>query len=255
MEVIILGSGTFIPIPERSSPCILIKTQRSIILLDIGPGSVRQIAKTGLSCAMINYVFLSHFHPDHTADIIHLFFTIKNIDEIFKRPLIISGPIGTKRFINDLQQAYLGHIDLSPNMLKIDELGKKSRREYTDFSLISQPMKHSKESIGFRIEDNLGKSLVYSGDTGICDEIIDLAKMADILILECSLPEEYINAHNIETHLSPSDAGKIASKAKVKLLVLTHIYPECLKIDIINRCKKYYKGNIIIAKDLLKLNI
>jgi len=257
LEVIILGSGTFIPIPERACPSVLVisETEKTRLLLDIGPGTLRQIAKTGLSCTMLDYVLLSHFHPDHTADIIHFLFTIKNITPLFQKPFTIAGPTGTRDFIKALQQAYKGHIHIPSNLLEIDELGKRSKRKYNELTIISHHVKHAPESIGFRIEDNSGKSIVYSGDTGICDDVIRLAENADLLILECSLPEETIEANNIATHLSPSDAGKIADEANARCLVLTHIYPECLKVDIRSRCGRYYKGKIIIAKDLLRLHV
>ena len=165
MEVIILGSGTFIPIPERSSPCIMLRSKSTILLLDIGTGSLRQIAKTGLSCTMLDYILLSHFHPDHTADIIPFLFTLKNIPPSLQRPFTIAGPAGTKGFIRSLQHAYRGHIDMPPKLMRIDELGKKSKRRYKDLVVMSNRVKHSPESIGFRIEDKSGKSIVYSGDT------------------------------------------------------------------------------------------
>lgn len=255
MEVIILGSGTFIPLPERSSPSILVKLNSNYILLDIGPGTLRQMARLGLSCTMLNYIFISHFHPDHTGDIIYFLFVIKNISSLYKKPFTIVGPIGTKDFIRSLQNAYRRYLELSPNILRIEELKNNDKKKYENFSIISSPVKHSFESIAFRIEDRTGKSIVYSGDTGLCHEIIELARDADLLFLECSFPEEYLITHGINTHLSPSDAGKIAKAANVRCLVLTHLYPECLKVDIVKRCRQYFKGNILIARDFLRLNL
>ena len=233
----------------------MLRSKSAVLLLDIGPGSLRQIAKTGLSCTMLDYILLSHFHPDHTADIIPLLFTLKNVPPTFQKPFTIAGAAGTEDFIRSLQNAYRGHIDMPPKLMRIDELGKKSKIRYKDLVILSNRVKHSPESIGFRIEDDSGKSIVYSGDTGICDDIIKLAQNADLLILECSFPEEYLKSYNIDTHLSPSDAGKIADEANAGCLVLTHIYPECLKLDIVNRCRRYYKGNIIIAKDFLRIRV
>ena len=256
MEVVILGSGTFIPIPERSSPSILVRSKETCLLLDIGPGTLRQIGRLGLSFSMIDYVCLSHFHPDHTADIIHLLFALKNINPLFKKPITLLGPPGTREFLKSLQYAYKGYITLSPKLLKIDELGKKSRRNCKDLIIASYPVKHVSESIGFRIiEKDKRKSISYSGDTGICEDVIELSRDVDLAILECSFPEEYLKNWGIDTHLSPSDAGKIAQEAKAKSLLLTHLYPECLRIDILERCRRYYKGNIIIAKDLMRLKV
>jgi len=256
LEVIILGSGTFIPLPERSSPSILVRSKETNMLLDIGPGTLRQLQRIGLSFTMIDYIALSHFHPDHTADIIHFLFALRNIRPSFKKPITILGPFGTKEFIRSLQSAYRGYINLPINMLRIDELGKKSKRTYNGLTILTYPVKHTPESIGFRIiEEETGKSIAYSGDTGMCEDVIELIKGVDLAILECSFPEEYLRAWNLDTHLSPSLAGKIASEAEVKTVLLTHLYPECLNIDIIERCKAYYKGELIVAKDLMKIRL
>lgn len=89
MEVIILGSGTLVPIPEKSCSSVLIKSEKTCLLIDIGPGTLRQITKTGLSCTMIDYILLSHFHPDHTADVIYFLFTIKNIAPSLDRKSVV----------------------------------------------------------------------------------------------------------------------------------------------------------------------
>ena len=94
-------------------------------------------------------------------------------------------------------------------------------------------------------------SLVYSGDTGFCDEIVSLADGTDLLILECSFPDDM----KIEGHLTPSQAGRIASLAGVKKLLLTHFYSECLATDITTQCRKTYGGELVLARDLLHLDI
>jgi len=254
LEVLILGSGSFIPTEDRSSPSVLIKTEKTYLLLDIGPGTVRQIKKAGLSCISIKHILISHFHPDHTADLIHFMFFMKNIGSEFQSPFTVHGPPGIRNFIRGIQRAYGNSLNLPAEILRIDEMGKKARRDFDDVTVISFPVKHSPESVGYRIEAS-GKRIVYSGDTGFCEEIIEASKDVDLLILECSFPEEYLRKYKIDTHLSPDSAGRIAGSANVKNLVLTHLYPECLKTDIIGSCKRHYKGNVIIAKDFLRIKI
>ncbi|MFH0867715.1 MAG: MBL fold metallo-hydrolase, partial [Candidatus Woesearchaeota archaeon] len=82
-----------------------------------------------------------------------------------------------------------------------------------------------------------------------CNEIIETSKNADLLILECSFPDKE------EDHLTPSLCGKIATKAKVKKLVLTHFYPECDKVDVKKQCSKEYNGKIIVAKDFMGIKV
>ena len=81
--------------------------------------------------------------------------------------------------------------------------------------------------------------------------IVELAKGADLLILECSFPDD----EAIAGHLTPSEAGEIAARAGVKRLVLTHFYPEILTTDIEAECRKTYQGDLLLATDLMSLSV
>jgi ribonuclease BN (tRNA processing enzyme) len=137
--------------------------------------------------------------------------------------------------------------------MSIEELdiGIKVEKDYHSFKITVMPTKHTPGSIAYRVGDTSGKSLVYSGDTGFCNELVDLAKGADLLILECSFPD----GKEVEGHLTPSQAGLIASLARAKRLLLTHFYPECLATDIAAQCRKSYEGELILGNDLLHIRI
>jgi ribonuclease BN (tRNA processing enzyme) len=107
------------------------------------------------------------------------------------------------------------------------------------------------KSRGYRITGSDGKSVVYSGDTDVCDNLVTLAKGVDVLICECALPDEM----KVEGHLTPSLAGRIAVQAGVKKLVLTHFYPECDAVDIAEECRNTYKGPLVIAEDLMEVTM
>ena len=89
--------------------------------------------------------------------------------------------------------------------------------------------------------------MVYSGDTDECETLIELAAGTDLLICESSMPDQ----HKVPGHLAPSLAGAIASRAKVKRLVLTHLYPLCDEVDIVKQARSTYKGPITVAEDLM----
>ena len=84
-----------------------------------------------------------------------------------------------------------------------------------------------------------------------CKNVVELGRDADILILECSM----LDKKKVDGHLTPSLCGRIADESNCKKLVLTHFYPSCDKIDAVSVCKKYYRGKIIIAEDLMRLKI
>lgn len=254
MELIILGSGTAIPLNHRASPSLAIVIEGQLILFDMGPGTLRQLTKAGLNHEDITRIFITHFHPDHTAGLIHFLFVTKS-PSIFKKrnPFVIAGARGLKKFINRLQGAYGDWLNLPPEIIKIEELDWHENiiRDYPGFRIIAQPVRHTPESLAYRVEDQQGKSFVYSGDSGFCEGLVDVAKGTDLLVLESSFPD----GEEVEGHLTPSQAGRIATLANVKRLVLTHFYPECLATDITAQCRKSYKGKLTLGSDLLHFYI
>jgi len=254
MELIILGSGTTVPLTDRASPSVAIFIEDQFLLMDIGPGTVRQLARAGLSHEDIDYIGISHFHPDHTADLIHFIFATRHPPILKRRkPFTIIGPKGFNEFLRLLKRPYGSWLDLPAGLMKIEELDTagKNKKEFENFKILSAPVNHTPQSIGLRIEDNSGRVIVYSGDTGYCEGIVDLARGADLLILESSFPE----GQEVERHLTPSQAGDIATRAGVKRLLLTHFYPECLRSERETQCRKTYQGDLILATDLMSLSV
>jgi ribonuclease BN (tRNA processing enzyme) len=254
MEVIILGSGTSVPLPERASPSIALFIENRFLLLDIGPGTVRQLTGAGLKYEDIDYIAISHFHPDHTADLIHFFFATRYPPVLkTRKPFTVIGPKGFNEFMAQLRRAYVAWLDLPAGLVNFEEVSVKKgdQREFDAFTVRTAPVKHTPQSIGYRIEDHAGRSIVYSGDTGSCETLVDLARGADLLILESSFPE----AESVAGHLTPAQAGDIAARAGAKKLLLTHFYPEILGADIESQCRKTYQGELLLAADLMTLSV
>lgn len=228
--------------------------QGRLILLDLGPGTLRQLTRAGMDHEQIERVCLTHFHPDHTADLVHLLFASRNPAVLRRRrPFTIAGPPGTARLIAALQEAYPAWLSLPPDMMAIEELGmgKRIRRDDGNITVTTTPTNHTAASLAYRIEDGEGKAMVYSGDTGFCDTVVELAQGADVLILESSFPD----GSEVEGHLTPSLAGRMATLAGVRRLVLVHFYPECLRTDVAAQCRRAYDGELILGEDLLPLRV
>jgi ribonuclease BN (tRNA processing enzyme) len=124
-------------------------------------------------------------------------------------------------------------------------------RRFDDFKVESIPVEHNPESIAYRITGSDGMSVVYSGDTDFSDNLVMLSKDADLLICESALPDKL----KVKGHLTPSLAGEIAKRANVRKLVLTHFYPECDLVDIEKECRKAYDGPLVLAEDLMTVDI
>ena len=199
----------------------------------------------------IEHIFYTHFHNDHINDLGAIIWS-NNYGYFRKKALHLYGPNGFKQYLKILLDSVLrikNPLKLSFKIL-VNEMKNDSTVKINNITIKSKRTKHTENSIAYRIEHN-NKIIAYSGDTDYCDGIIEAAKNADLLILECSFPDE----KRMKGHLTPSLAGIIARKAKAKKLVLTHFYPECDLVDIQEQCSKEFKGKIILAKDLMRVRI
>lgn len=247
-KIIILGSGSGVPSVKRGAPGLVIKTGKQTLLFDSGSGTLNRLLKAGIDYREIDYIFYTHFHPDHVAELVPILFANKYHSEPRTKTLRIIGPAGLKK----LYQGMLGIFGewITPELyaVEFEEFNKKKKISGDGWTVYAKSMMHSKACLGYRLEEKGGRSIVYSGDTDYCKAAVELAKGADVLILECSFPEEY----KMAWHLTPRTAGKIAKEARCGHLVLTHLYPICDRYNnILAECRKEFKGRITVARDLL----
>jgi len=216
-------------------------------VLDSGPGSLRQLARSGTDINAIDLVCYTHLHVDHTADFVPLLFASKYAPRERTRDLAIIAAPGFHDFYDRLTHAYGGWI--VPESFALDWIDAAQPAVFGSLTITTAPVRHTPDSIAFRLQDNSGKSMVYSGDTDYCPGIIDLAARCDVLILECSFPNDQYH----EGHLTPELAGKIASEAGCRQLVLTHFYPACDPQQAVSGAEKHFKGSIKAAYDFFDI--
>ena len=253
-QVTILGSGTCVPSLTRNPCTFLMQTGSENLLFDCGSGVMRRLLEIGVSIFQISHIFISHFHPDHTGELVSFLFALKYPSPpVRERHLTLIAGQGFTAFYHGLKAVYGHWIELPPDRLSIIELDtrKPDQRRFPSFSVQSMPVAHRPESLAYRIEDAAGKALVYSGDTDVCDELVDLAAGADVMICESAFPDN----QKTDGHLTPSLAGRIAQEADVKRLVLSHFYPACDDVDIEKQCRSTYNGSVVLAHDLMSFGL
>lgn len=249
--VTILGSGTCVPSLKRSSAAILVRSGPARILVDVGDGTLQRLLAAGETVFSITHLLLTHFHPDHSGALPAFLFANKYPAIQRQVPLQLVGGAGFGRFFHALTSAWGHWIQLPRDLCSLVELSAtaEDRLEAAGFALRACPVAHNPESRAYRITDADGVSVVYSGDTDTCDALVDLARGADVLICEASLPDE----QKVPGHLTPSLAGGLAAQAAVGHLVLTHLYPECDAVDIVAQCRRTWGGPLSVARDLMQI--
>jgi len=215
---------------------------------------MHRLTETGTSITAVTHVFFSHFHPDHTGELATFIFANKYPDQSNRvHPLTFGAGTGFTTFYDKYRSVYGRWIELPPDLftlLEIDTNGEMVT-ELADFAIASVPVAHNPESLAYKLTGPDGKSVVYSGDTDFSENLIDLAAGADLLICESAFPSEF----KVPGHLTPPEAGTIASRARVGSLVLTHLYPECDQTDMKAQCRQTWSGPLILAEDLMKIEL
>ena len=259
MTLILLGTGTGMPLTDRGSPSLLLLMEGGPVLMDMGPGTLRRLASVGIPFNRVRQICITHFHPDHTADLIHFLFATRHPSILEnRRPFRITGPPGFQDFLRKIQKAYGHWLDIPSEIMEIEEMDtqKAETAILGDFRLTARPVRHTLQGLAYRIDTPLGRSFVYSGDTGFCEEMVHLARNVDLLALECSFPDKKgPDEKGMEGHLTPSLAGEIANRSGARRLLLVHFYPEVLATDIAGDCRKTFRGELILGRDLLHLTI
>ena len=220
MKLTVVGcSGSF---PSVGSACssYLVEADGFRLLLDMGNGALGELQR---HCGLydLDAIFLSHLHADHCIDMC-AYFVARYYRHDGGRcdPIPVYGPEGTE---HRLTVAY-GDTPTASSMSEVFDFHtlKSGSFEIGPFAVRTERVSHPVEAYGIRLEHG-GRTLTYSGDTGVCEPLHELADGADLFLCEASFT--YGKEDIPGLHLNGREAGAHAQRANVGRLVLTHIPP------------------------------
>ena len=246
MEITVVGSGTVVPRLGRRQSCVAVETGKETLFFDLGSGAVRGMLHAGLDPFTVDRIFFTHFHPDHTVDIVPLLFAIKyGAEQVRERPLYLYGPEPFESFFEGITSVW-GDWMLSNYLMQVREIPRTcpSPLDLPDLSVSWTPAEHRPESIAYRLEGQTG-AFVYTGDTEYAETVVEIARSAHTLLIECSLPDDT----PAPGHLTPSGVARIAHEAGVQRVILTHIYPQTDALDLVQEVNRGFDGEVIVARD------
>lgn len=248
IAVTVLGSGTGVATARRSPPGFLMQAPRAeggCVLIDPGPGSVSRMVAAGVPLEKVDRVVLTHFHPDHTLDLTALLFARRNsLFENKLERLTIIGPPGTREFHDKMQVLYGNHVLPRYGEIEIVEVDQPGWNDRSGLRGLALPVEHPGNAVGYRFEFSAG-SIAFSGDSGVCDHLIDLGREADLFFLECALPDQPPPA----SHLGPATAARVAAAAQPRELVLHHFYPHVDVEAAVKTVQSACGGTVFAAED------
>ncbi|MCP4600578.1 MAG: MBL fold metallo-hydrolase [Proteobacteria bacterium] len=250
LKLIILGSGTTVPSLERSAPGYYLETPTQKFLVDCGSGTLVQLERSGNSYKDIDAVFVTHTHPDHIGDLTRLVQALKATPQFRRdKTLRLYGPSGFIDFYN----ACIGSLVSRPEDFSIELHEVKEVFNLNEVRVTAVATSHSstRKSVAYRFEVK-NKSIVFSGDCDYDSQIIAISNEADLLVLDCSFPD----ALKTGGHLSASECGMVAKQAKVKSLVLSHLYPVPRNQETrLDECRAIFPGDVRLAEDLMLIEV
>ncbi len=245
MELTVLGSGTVAPSATRTAASHWVSTGPVNLLLDCGAGTLHRAA-AHVPWSAVTHVAITHFHPDHWGELPMLLFALRwGIDPPRSAPLTLIGPGGFRSRLT-LMAAALGDWVLEPGYpLAIDEIAHGGTLALdSGVVLEAHRTPHTEESLAYAVRDG-HRRLVYTGDTGPDQDLAHWAGDCDLLLAECSLPDD----RGIAIHLSPTRAGDLARIAGARRLVLTHFYPQVESADPAGTARRVFAGEVQAASD------
>jgi ribonuclease BN (tRNA processing enzyme) len=249
----VAGSGTVVPESDRVCSGYFLEGRDFRLLLDCGPGVVHHLARFDLDWSRITHLALTHFHNDHVGDVSTLLFALKyGLRTPRTEPLTVIGPAGTAAMFGRLAAALGDHVTEPGFPLRTIEIGDDGAADLAlgaEASIDAIRTRHTDNSLAYRIgaEDI---RVAYTGDTGYDEESAAFLAGADVLVMECSLPEDLA----MDSHLTPRRVAAMATIARPRLLLLTHIYPVLDRERVPDLVRAAgWEGDIRIAHDGLRL--
>ena len=275
MEVILLGTGFPRPHPDRAGPSNMVVVNGKVFIVDAGRGVTMRYWATGHRFPQLKAVFLTHLHSDHTGGLPDLFNTSWVIRRV--HPFELYGPLGTKKLAQamleffsvdiPLRRDHTSRLPASGATINAHEIPEDTESqivyEDADVRITAFHVNHAPvvNAFGYKFEAG-GKIVVISGDTAVSENLIKHARGADVLIHEVFLPDFIATVDSPEVaarlrsyHTTAEEAGQVAAKAGVKMLVLTHLVisddPHDEEI-LLERARKHFKGKIVVGRDLMR---
>lgn len=246
MRVTVVGSGSLVPHPRRSTPALAVHAEGFQLTLDGGSGTLRRQAELGIDFRDTRALLFTHVHPDHTVDVLHFLFASKYTPGFVRdTPVWIGGPRGFGRYLDHLRDGVSAWTDGGDAGLTVHEFEDRERISLGPIQVEAFLLDHSVVDLGYRLTGPGGGSVAFTGDTADCPALVELGRGVDVLVTECSGDR----AHAAPGHLTAPEVGRAAAAAGAKQVVLTHLYPLPDDRIRIREVAEAYSGPVTLAAD------
>jgi ribonuclease BN (tRNA processing enzyme) len=215
VRLTVIGCSGSAPGPASPASCYLVEHEEFALLLDLGSGAFGALQAV-VDPGMVDAVFLSHLHADHCLDVAPFVVWHRYSGRSDGRTVPLYAPVGADRRLATAYDPDGGPLD---DVFDVTAIGEGSWR-IGPFEATTVRTRHPVECHAVRLTAG-GRSLVYTGDTGPCPEVVELARGADVLLAEAAHPD--VPGLPDGLHLTGRQAGEHAAAAGVGRLLVTHV--------------------------------
>jgi ribonuclease BN (tRNA processing enzyme) len=254
MRLTVVGCSGSIPGPESPASCYLVQAPFEggtfSLIVDLGPGALGALFRY-IDPGLIDAFALSHLHPDHCLDLCAYYILARYSPTAPWPGQPVYGPPGAAERLSrayDVPKHDGAAEEAEPTLATHFRFSDwRATQQIGPFSVSTVRVDHPVEAYAIRIAHDVpgGGILVYSGDTGPTDALVELAQGADLLLVESSLLERPGNPRGL--HLTGRQAAEVGARAGVSAVVLTHIPPWNDRDEVLAEALPHFSGPLSLA--------
>ncbi|MFB9234351.1 MBL fold metallo-hydrolase [Plantactinospora siamensis] len=246
VRVTVLGGLGGFPTAEQGCNGFLLEHDDRRVLVDPGYGTLPELLRR-VPAGAVDAVYVSHGHPDHCADL-HPLLRVRALTDRSGPALPVYAPTGALSRLLAIDEPGL----IEP-AYRLHEFEPGAELDMAGLRVATRALPHWLPNAGARFTGRAAR-VAWTGDTGPCPELVELARDVDLLIAEATYPDQMPERHagNLST---AAEVGAYATEAGARRVLLAHAWPGTDPAALLAAARRHYPGPIAVAEPGLVIEL